>query len=199
MSAAKVNVGSGSPAEGVVDLTVCAPVPISAQEDTLDLTVDTPKTPNDQLRKVFDLSQESTIATYEWMRLVSCFVQEYTNCILFLVILSLRVLPLILCVYTNYRCAKPATKRNLFGDSSRDIQLTLYNDVRLKNVPSLRLTSSNLQREMIRVHDGESIKLHLTSICTSRSPVPHTHLQRRLRRKTRLDKFLLHAKKPEKK
>lgn len=72
MAAAKVNVGAGSSTEGAVDLTACAPVRIPAQEDTLDLTADAPKTPNDQLRKVYDLSKESTNATYEWMRLVSC-------------------------------------------------------------------------------------------------------------------------------
>ena len=72
MTSTNSNTGSGLSAENAMDLTSSPQTPACSTEISLDLTLDEPKTPVNQLQKVFDLSKESSEATYEWMRFVPC-------------------------------------------------------------------------------------------------------------------------------
>ena len=61
--------GPGLSAENALDLTPSSPLPTCTTAKTIDLYKDSVMvTPKNQIQKVFDLSKESSEATYEWMR-----------------------------------------------------------------------------------------------------------------------------------
>ena len=47
------------------------------------------------------------------------------------------------------RCSKPASTREVFGTASAQVQRALFNDIQMTNVPGLRLTSRQLQKDMV--------------------------------------------------
>ena len=72
MASTNSNTDSGLPAGNTMDLTSSPQIQSCVTEETVDLTLNAPKTPINQLQKVFDLSKESSEATYDWMRFVAC-------------------------------------------------------------------------------------------------------------------------------